>query len=198
MKDKVVLYISSAPELRLERSVLSKAVSEIPTSLGWRILQTPTGEKDVDLDSVLRADVHVLVLGEDVKAPVGLEWQYARRAGHQVAVFNKDTLRTRAGESFKRELAKFGEWRAFKDALDLKRQVLALLVDHLITHAEPYVLSADEINRLRAWLKAQSNEKPTADDLTLRTGSGTNESGVILSTERFVPSDGVLLRSGHG
>jgi len=41
MADRVLLYISAASDLALEREVLSRAIIEIPTSLGWRIIQTP-------------------------------------------------------------------------------------------------------------------------------------------------------------
>ena len=193
MKDKVLLYISAAPELKLERAMLNKAITEIPTSLGWKIVQTPRqdgyAENEPNLDAVLHADVHLLILGEDVKAPIGVEWRQARRAGLRPFLFNKDVLRTQAGESFKRDLAQFGEWRAFKDAVELKRLALSLLVDHLIAHAVPYALQTQEVERLRDWLVAQSKAKPKLDDAR----GGTDNSGVILSTERFVPSDGTLL-----
>lgn len=198
MADRVLIYISAAPDLRDEREALGRLIPEVPTSLGWRVAETPLDDREPDLDAVAAADIHVLLLGSDVRAPVGLEWQVARRAGRAPALFSKrDVLRTQAGEAFARDLSRHAEWRAFKDALDLRRQVSALLVDHLIESAARYAILPDEILRLRDWKKAQAKAKPdTADALHERAAKskgGAGAGGVILSAERFTPSQGRLL-----
>jgi hypothetical protein len=73
MADRILLYISAASDLALEREVLSRAIVEIPTSLAWRIKQTPVGDEALDLEAVAVADVHLLLFGGDIRAPVGAE-----------------------------------------------------------------------------------------------------------------------------
>ncbi|MFN4294674.1 MAG: hypothetical protein ACK4JD_11125 [Thermoflexales bacterium] len=195
MVDKLRLYISAAPELRFERDLLARAVAEIPTSLGWTITQTPGADREPDLDAVTRANVHLLILGSDIQAPVGLEWATARRAGNPVALFYKSSaLQTQAAQAFVREAAKFSRWQGFSDAFELRRRALRLLVDHILAHGARYEISAAEAETLRAWRKAldaKAKDRQAVDD----TRGGAEQSAVILTTERFTPSEGKLLRA---
>ncbi len=193
MVDKLRLYISAAYDLRFERDVLARAITEIPTSLGWTITQTPGPDQEANLEAVVQADVHLLVLGSDIQAPVGLEWSTARRAGKQVSLLYKSSARqTQAAQAFVREVARFARWQAFADAYDLRRLTLDLLVDHLLTHRERYEISAEEAERLRDWrraMEATARSKGAVSDLR----GGAEQSAVILTTERFTPSQGTLL-----
>jgi len=193
MVDKLRLYISAAHDLRFERDVLARAVTEIPTSLGWAITQTPGPEQEADLDAVLQADVHLLILGSDIQAPVGLEWSTAQRAGKAVRLLYKSSARqTQAAQAFVRDVARFGRWQAFDDARALRRLALGSLVDHLLAHCERYEINAAEAEQLRTWhkaMEAKAHSKEAISDLR----SGAEQSAVILTTERFVPSQGTLL-----
>ena len=73
MIDTLTLYISAAQDLEHERDVLGRTVVEIPTTLGWRIVQSPLRVELVDLEMVTRADLHLVLLGGDIRAPIGLE-----------------------------------------------------------------------------------------------------------------------------
>ena len=190
MADRILLYISAAADLVLEREVLGRAIVEIPTSLGWRITQTPVGEERLDLEAVATADVHLLLMGADIRAPVGVEWWAARRAGRLPTLFLKQQVHhTLAGLIFIRDLERYADWRPFVDTANLRRQVLALLTEHIVDHAAGYRISPDESARLRAWRKQQVTDKKSVDE---RRG-GAGASSVILSTERFTPSEGQLV-----
>lgn len=120
MADRLLLYISAASDLRAEREVLGRAVTEVPVSLAWRVVHSPGGDEPVDVDAVSRADVHLLLLGGDIRAPVGLEWRYALLAGRKPVPFLKqDALRTPAGEHFLRFVRQRAAWRPFRDPADL-------------------------------------------------------------------------------
>lgn len=192
MIDKLLLYISAAPELRFERDLLARSITEIPTSLGWQIKQTPGPDREPDLDAVARADVHLLMIGSDIQAPVGLEWVASRRAGHAVTLLYKASVQqTQAARAFVRDVSKFGQWIAFDDATELRTRALKLLADHLLTHATRYDLDEQELKALRQWRKALDDKpKKGVDD---RRG-GADESAVILTVERYVPSTGKLLK----
>jgi hypothetical protein len=191
MIDKLKLYISAAPDLRFERDLLARAVTEIPTSLGWEIRQTPGSDREPDLDAVGRADVHVLMIGGDIQAPVGLEWVTARRAGHPVTLFYKASVQqTQSARAFMRDVSKFGQWQTFDDAAQLRRRGLRVLADHILSRAARYELAEAEMEALREWRKSLDARRQAVDE---RRG-GAEENAVILTSERFMPSDGTLLR----
>ena len=48
MVDIFKLYISAASDLKAERDLLSRSISEIPVTLAWQIHLSPIGEKRVD------------------------------------------------------------------------------------------------------------------------------------------------------
>lgn len=193
MPDRILLYISAAPDLTLEREVLGRATIEIPTTLGWRVRQTPGADERLDLQAVARADVHLLVMGGDIRAPVGAEWLAARQAGRTPTLFLKqDINRTLAGTIFVRDLERCAAWRPYDDVSDLRRQVLLLMADHILERVEYYDIRPDEFRKLRAWRKrVETAEKPSPD----HTEGGAGASSVILSPARFVPSEGKLVRA---
>ena len=81
MSDILRLYISATTDLDFEREVLNRAITEIPTTLAWQITLTPLTHEEPDTQAITEADVHLLLLGGDVRAPIGVEWLAARRAG---------------------------------------------------------------------------------------------------------------------
>ena len=191
MVDEVILYISAAQDLQVERDLIGRAVTEIPVSLGWRVEQTPHGEKPPDLEAVAHADVHLLLLGGDIRAPVGLELLAARGSGHTpVFLMKKDAMHTPAAEVFRREISKRETWQTFRDISELRYQVLDLLAGHLLDQAPRYALRPAEYENLKSWREVL--EKAKKEPLE-ETRGGAGESGIIISTERYVPSEGVLI-----
>ena len=192
MVDTFLLYISAASDLDVERDLLARAVTEIPVTLRWRIIQSATRRESQELEAAGRADLHLLILGSDIRAPIGLEWHIARRNGRSPVLFLKqNTTRTPAAGVFIRDLESLSIWRTFKNNADLRLQVLKLIGDHLINRYEYYELGPEEYDRLRTWRK-QIEENGTED--VEETKGGTGESSIILSRERYIPSEGVLLQ----
>lgn len=191
MTDKVLLYVSAASDLEYERDLLGRAVTEIPATLGWRIEQTPLANKAPDLESVANADVHLILLGGDIRAPVGLELLAARRAGNRPMFFlQAEVIRTPAAQAFLREVGKSEIWRPFENNSDLRHQVLDSLAKHILDHAVRYALRPVEHENLRAWYEKLRGDKPQTVE---KTRGGAGESGVIISTERYQPSEGILI-----
>ncbi|MCJ7550083.1 MAG: hypothetical protein MUQ30_10415, partial [Anaerolineae bacterium] len=106
MSKAVLFYISAASDLEAEREILGRAVADVPGDLDFRVVQSSDGNGLVDVDAIASADVHIVVMGGDIRAPVGLEWQLARQAGRSPVVFlRRGTLRTPSGQDFVRFVA---------------------------------------------------------------------------------------------
>jgi hypothetical protein len=182
----VTIYISAASDLRVERDILARTIAELPVSVAWRIQQTPAEGESVDLDSLQEADVHILVMGGDIRAPVGLERDLTRRANRPFYAFLKrDVIHTPAGRVFAKQ-SEVG-WRGFADAQDLSRQVRGILSEHLVRHAPRYALTPGEVELLQALQRSEAEEDEQTE------GRGADHSAVILSRDRFVPREGKLI-----
>jgi len=192
MVDILRLYISAALDLEKERESLSRAVAEIPVTLGWRVIQSPLHGEPLNTDAIAQADVHILLLGSDIRAPIGLEWRLARRANHEPVVFLKQgVLRTMAALDFIRYLEEYTSWRKYLDLADLHLQTLKFMADHILAQSGYYSLRSDEFENLTSWRKKLNTPEQTPPALH----GGIGESSVVLSPQRYIPSEGVLIKA---
>ena len=191
MVNQVIFYVSAASDLEAEREILGRVVTEVPADLEWRVVQSPVGKGKVDLEAVAAAGIHVLLMGADIRAPIGLEWQTARQAGRRpVALLSADRLRTPAGQDFVKLVGRVQRWERYSDEADLRRRVLLLLADHLLDHAAAYVLTPDEIGETMAWRDKLAEMSDGAEKETRR---GAGDSSVLLSRRRLAPEGGVII-----
>ncbi len=191
MVDVLHLYISAANDLAQERESLSQAVAEIPVTLGWRVIQSPVHGEPVDASAVAQADVHILLLGSDIRAPIGLEWRLARRANrHPVVFLKRNAVRTMAAMDFVRYIERQISWREYNDITELRLQALRYMADHIFNLAGYYALKPDEIEKLTALRQKLETDRQETPQLH----GGIGESSILLSPERYVPPEGVLIQ----
>jgi hypothetical protein len=183
----VIIYISAASDLMVERETLARMIARLPVTLAWQIVQSPLEGEMLDLDALQGADLHLLLMGMDIRAPIGLEWRMAVYAGRQTIAFLKTNVaRTMAGQSFVRETGV--GWKPFSGPADLNRQAQQALIDHLLTYDSHYALTPVEVEQLQT-LKAEEASPTQTDPAGLEAG----RSAVILSRERYEPSEGILI-----
>ncbi|MDQ7029512.1 MAG: hypothetical protein Q9O62_06915 [Ardenticatenia bacterium] len=186
----VTVYISAASDLMAERDALARAIVELPVTLVWQIVQSPLGETPLNRDALQKAALYVLVMGSDIRAPVGLEWHVARRAGRPVVAFLKRGVsRTPAGQVFVQDARV--HWQPFATPADLSAQVQRVLAEHLVRQANRYGLTPEEVGRLKAYIGAED----TSSSAQVETDRSAGRSAVVLSQERFLPSEGVVLEA---
>jgi hypothetical protein len=78
----------------------------------------------------------------------------------------------------------------FKDLANLRTQALKLMSGHILSKADYYSLSSTEYDRLQTWI----NElEESLEGIVDEPRGVTGESSVILSPERYVPTDGILI-----
>lgn len=195
MVDNLLLYISAAKDLISERDLIGRSVTEIPVSLGWNINFSPLKGKELDTNAISQADIHILILGKDIRAPIGYEWVISRRGHRNPLLFlKKDVPRTPAAHDFVRTLKDFSSWNSYVDHAELRHKILQVISNHILSKADFFALSPIEYENLVDWNKELEDQTPKQIE---ETQGGAGESSVIISTERFVPKDGVLLQSSN-
>lgn len=191
MSHQILLYVSAGPDLAAEREVLGRAITEIPVDLGWRIFQTPASGRLVDREAVELADIHLFLLGSDVRAPIGFEWTVARQAERwPIPLLKGGVGRTPAAWEYARFIGFQRRWFPFEQPADLRRRALRLLSAFILFKMDELQLSLVEIQTLLGWRKRLS-DRP----VDVETIGGAAEGGVLLSKERYRPVEGVPL---HG
>ncbi len=183
----VTIYISAASDLMAEREALARTIAALPVTLAWRIIQTPVTNADLlDLEGLESSDIVLLLMGSDIRAPVGLEWLMARRALRPaVAYLKRGVSRTPAGRVFVNDAEVV--WQAYQDVADLCHQVQSLLAKHLLKHATRYALTPDEAAALESLPPSDTSSEQALH------GEEAGHSAVIISPERFEPSEGVAM-----
>jgi hypothetical protein len=187
---QILLYISAGSDLAAEREVVGRAITEIPLDLGWRIFQTPGSGYRVDREAVELADLHLYLLGSDIRAPVGYEWAIAREAGHRpIPLLKTSVSRTPAGLDQVRYIGFQAHWFPFQHPSDLRWRILRLLSAYILFRASELELSLVELETLVAWRK-RLYVRPVDEE----TVGGAGEGGVLLSQKRYVPAEGVPIK----
>jgi hypothetical protein len=197
MASRLKIFISAGPDLDIEREVVGKAIASLPVSLGWVVKYTPIRGEPADPASsaVQSCGLYVLILGSDIAAPVGSELYTARKSGKGVEAFLKEGPRTSAARAFMKEAAI--QWKPFGNEVSLRSLLQKSLASRMLKHPEAYRLSIADWEALSA-LTAEP-ERETADQrqeaTTPHGGAGTD--AVIVSPERDLPSQAVLIEGGH-
>ena len=182
----VIIYISAATNLMAEREVLARMIAELPVTLPWHIVQTPTGAEPLDIDSLLAADLYFLIMGADIRAPVGLELHTARQANRPILAFLRQGVTyTPAGEVFTRQARL--QWHSYANVTHLSQKVQRIIIEHLIRYAIQYALTTVEVQQLEA---LRANSRSTEQPIE---GEGTGHSAVLLSRERYTPGEGIIV-----
>jgi hypothetical protein len=190
MAHQILLYVSAGFDLAAEREVLGRAITEIPVDLGWRIFQTPGSGRRVDREAVELADIHLFLLGGDVKAPTGYEWMIARQAGRwPIPLLKTGVNRTPSAFDMERFIRYQARWFPYYRPADLRRRALRLLSAFILFKADELQLSLVEIQTLLGW-RRELDVRPVDEE----TIAGAGEGGILISRDRLVPQGGVLVR----
>jgi hypothetical protein len=171
------LFVSSSPDLTVEREALGQAVAGLPISLGWEIRHTPLGEEEIGtaLAFIAECDLCLVMLGADFAAPMGLEWQAIQGAGKRLLAYRKRVLHSPSAEGLLRRSAV--AWVPFDTPQQLRTHVALTLAQIVLDRGEELGLHLDDVESLVTLLQAQK-EAVTVDEQDRRRGAG--QSGVIL------------------
>jgi len=190
--DTFNLYISAADDLQSERDLLSRTMTEIPVTLGWKINFSPFGKKILDEKHVINANFHILMLGTDIRAPIGFELHLSRKLRRKPILFLKNGIaRTPAAADFHRSLSNHDRWHPFQELADLRHMALGYIGQYILDQADFFSLGSNEYDQLSEFLIKLKDSRPEE----IETAQGdAGENSVILSRERFSPRNGVLIQ----
>lgn len=190
MVDTFKLFISAANDLSDERELVGHLVTEIPVTLGWQLNLTPLGKNFESKDLILGADYHLIIFGEDIRAPIGYEWHISRSAGRIPPFFIKANIpRTMAGGDFLKRISRYPSLDTYASLAEFRKLVLTNIGQHLIKYADLFDIKSLEFEKVSNFIdELEDVELDLIDNVT-------GEDSIILTRERFMPKNGVLLQS---
>ena len=190
MVDTLKLFISASNDLFNERELVGHIVTEIPVTLGWQINLTPTGMNTGNTQLIRDADFHLVIFGEDIRAPVGYEWHISRTMGRVPPFLVKDNIpRTMAGGDFLKKIAGYPHLIKYKTLAEYRKHMLTQIGQHLIDHSDYFNLQTLEFENISKFLEEIEDVEPNLLD------NVTGKDSIILTRERFMPKNGVLIQS---
>lgn len=177
MERKICLFVSSSRELEEEREIIGQVVAELPISRGWEIRHTTHGGEPFEAirSAIERADLYLIILGQDATAPMGLEWEFAHRLKKPTLAYRKDVSHSPSAQYFMR-VSKI-EWKVFKEAKELRKELAKALAQELLDLKNRYGLFLEDVERLIRFLEEQEGK---GEEKVPLKGRGAGESGIIL------------------
>ena len=86
MRRAVRLYVSASADLEAERDLVGRLVAGLPVTTGWEIGRAALPGREEDEVTVHVApqtcDLYIFMLGQDITAPAGVEWDAAHEVQH--------------------------------------------------------------------------------------------------------------------
>jgi hypothetical protein len=177
MPRPIRLFVSSSPDLALEREIVGRVVAELPVDVGWEIKHTigPAEDDREALVFIERCDFYLLLLGGDFAAPMGVELLKGQRQGKRVLAYRKNVPYSPSARQLLRrsDMA----WTTFQTPLELKREVSQALAKAILDGGEHFGLHVNEVHALLEITEAdEEQKKPGETD----GGRGAGRGGVIL------------------
>ena len=192
MAETLRIFVGATNDLEAHRAIIGRVLAELPVQVGAEIRRTPaTGAKYDDIyELIANVDRVYFLLGKDITAPAGAEWDIAWKLERSVFPLRTPDKLTPAGQEFTRNV--FIKWATFHSATQLARIITKDLIDILNHATNRYGLSINELELLQLHARKLDQEAQTAASAVLEPG-GAEGGGVILDNSRREPTEGVLV-----
>lgn len=187
MSEKLRIFVSATADLEAERGIIARALADLPLRVGAEIRRyPPTGVSYETLfELISNVDRVYFLLGQDITAPAGTEWDLAMELERPVLALRAARRLTPAAQQFLRlafhQVAP-SEWKVFQSDADLARIVTLDLIDLFLHPGNRYGLSVEEVVRLEQ--QRRQLLTPTAE---VAAAGGPTAAAVIL--EQRPPSE---------
>ncbi len=189
MAELLRLFVSATNDLESERAIIGRAVADLPVQIGIEIRRTPVGGARYDdiYELVANCDRVYFLMGRDITAPAGAEWQLAWQLERAVLPLRRYAQLTPAAAAFMRNAPV--DWRRVRSATELAR-IVTMDLNRILHHpANRYGLTVTEMELLAAHSERTRQRVVGQND----DPGGAEGGGVLLDTGRREPLDGVAI-----
>jgi hypothetical protein len=189
MAEILRLYVSAPADLESERAVIGRSIAELPVKIGVEIRRAPVlATFDEIFERLANVDRVYFLIGNDITAPSGLEWQLAWRLERSILPIRRTPHPTPAAQEFFHLVAM--PWLDFRRQRELAR-IVSLDVARILKHpANRYGLTVHELEQLERHMRQLEAKQfaPSANE-----PGGAEGGGVLLDEGHREPLDGVRL-----
>ena len=149
MAEKLRIFVSATKDLEQERALVGRILAELPLQVGAEIRRSPVDGVDYDtlFELISNVDRIYCLLGRDITAPFGAEWELAWRLERTIVPLKLQGRRTQAGQEFLRMA--HAPWKTFQSSRHLGQQIGLDLIDTLLHPENRYGLNLVEVEALR-------------------------------------------------
>jgi len=177
MTVELSLYVSAAAEMDAECELLGQLLANLPRSARWTIKRTPPVEELANpaLDLLSAATAYVILLGADLVAPMGVEWEASEAAGlARFCYRRRDRAPSPAAAFFVHESGV--AWQPYAAPGEFVAHFERALIKELVRGTPGYGLDLRAIEELVEHLREiEQQERPESE-----TRRGAGQGGVIL------------------
>jgi hypothetical protein len=185
MAEKLRIYVATTADLESYRSIISHVLARLPVQVGAEIRRCPPEGASYDslFELISNVDRFYFLLGRDITAPAGTEWDLAMQLQRTVIPFRRRSPITPSAFLFITRAilqVELSDWRFFDTPLALARLVAIELIETLLHPENRYGLTTGETLLLDQRLRdARSGLWPRPEDLP---DDVLEEGGVILDS----------------
>lgn len=189
MSEILRLFIAATTDLEAERAVIGRSIAALPVQIGIEIRRTPPLLPTFDeiFEKVSNVDRVYFLMGNDITAPAGLEWNLAWRLERSLLQIRRSPKPTPAAQEFF-HLTRL-PWLEFRSDADLVKLVTIDLARLLNNPTNRYGLTLPELERLQTHLR-HLERNPLQAGVML---GGAEGGGVLLDAGHREPLTGVVI-----
>jgi hypothetical protein len=181
MSGPIRLFVSSSPELQVEREIVGSVVAGLPLTIGWRIGHTPIPGEAVSADviRVAQCDLYALILGHDFSAPMGSELRESMAAGRRPLAYRLRCTYSPSAQDAIRGLSV--DWRLFSSPDELDGLLEGDLLNVLLERGVQLGLDLNEVTQL--YERSQGAGRQEQEHQSEARRGDVSRGGVILGRE---------------
>ena len=156
MAEIVRIFVSATNDLEAERAAIGQTLAELPVQVGVEIRRSPLTGISYDnlFELIANVDRFYFLLGRDITAPAGAEWQLALQLERSILPLRIAGSRTSAGQEFLHYWPL--RWKTFHNRGQAAKLVGLDLIQILLHPTNRYGLSVTEMAALHGHKKKLS------------------------------------------
>ena len=182
MAKELAVYVSASPEMDAECELLGQLLAGLIPSIQWTIKRTPGRRQRANPDANALQNSHffVMLLGMDIKAPMGVEWNLSGEFGLARFIYRKVSVSSSPATSYFVHHSAV-EWQPYRHPRGFVQRFERDLLEELVKGTPGYGLQvrhiAEVVQRLDALRQWEGAEMAQEN----RRGAGRG--GVILPSD---------------